>query len=329
MRVLGVLFLLSTTVLADVAILKDGTRVSGKVVDKAQHIEITTDGGLRTYLKDEVEKIVKDPKELLGDVDKVLGEAKTEYTSAIAMAEGPDRNALLKDSIAKVDAARAAISSTRELFPEDKYSDLDQKLMQVMQLKRLLRDRLHSEFAGRSDRPSRTVVNTPSATLEEAFSTLLDPAKRSDAARRASARESFRVQRSSHPEIYELATAAMLFLSRSDAEWNLQGASLAALQEYFGQAWLKQPGSMTPTTHQEAAQWIVARIEALKKADSLDGAKIRDTIRANSFETAIGKLSFNGLGEVKKAVQVQVVKDGNFHHYAVIDDLVLLAPPEK
>src|SRR5690242_4133911 len=102
MRVLGVLFLLSSTLLADVAILKDGSRVSGKVVEKSQHWEITTDGGLRTYLKDEVEKIVKDPKELLGDVDKVLADAKTEYTNAVAMAEGPERNALLKDSIAKV-----------------------------------------------------------------------------------------------------------------------------------------------------------------------------------------------------------------------------------
>jgi len=70
-------------------------------------------------------------------------------------------------------------------------------------------------------------------------------------------------------------------------------------------------------------------IEALKKAGGLDGKKIRDTIRANAFETAIGTLSFNNLGEVKKAVQVQVVKDGNFHRYAVIDDLTLLAPPEK
>ena len=70
-------------------------------------------------------------------------------------------------------------------------------------------------------------------------------------------------------------------------------------------------------------------IEALRKAASTDGKAVRDTIRANSFDTAIGKLSFNGLGEVKKAVQVQVVKDANFHRYAVIDDLVLLAPPEK
>jgi len=70
-------------------------------------------------------------------------------------------------------------------------------------------------------------------------------------------------------------------------------------------------------------------IEALKKAGSLDGKALRDFIRANAFETSIGKLSFNGLGEVKKPVQVQVVKDANFHHYAIIDDLVLLAPPER
>lgn len=268
MRVFGVLFLLSSTLLADVAILKDGSRVAGRVVEKPKHWEITTDGGLRTFLKDEVERIIKDPKELLGDVDKVLADAKGEYTNAVAMAEGPERNALLKESIAKVDAARAAISSTRELFPEDKYSDLDQKLMQVMQLKRLLRDRLHSDFAARPDRPVRPVVDTPTATLEEAFSTLLDPSKRSDAARRAAARESFRVQRAMHPEIYEVATAAMLFLSRSDAEWNLQGASLAALQDYFGQSWLKQPSSMTPAIHQAAAQWIIDRIAALRKADA-------------------------------------------------------------
>jgi hypothetical protein len=267
MRVFGVLFLLSSTLLADVAVLKDGSRVSGKVVEKPKHWEITTDGGLRTYLKEEVDKVVKDPRELLGDVDKVIAEAKDEYQKAVAMPEGSERNALLKDSIAKIDAARAATSSTRELFPEDKYSDLDQKLMQIMQLKRLLRDRLHSEFAGG---PS-TRIGPPrdaSVSLAEAFSTLLDPVKRSDASRRASAREAFRVERSLHPEIYELATAAMLFLSRSDAEWNLQGASLAALQDYFGQPWLKQPTSMTPALHQAAAQWIVDRITALKKADA-------------------------------------------------------------
>lgn len=74
---------------------------------------------------------------------------------------------------------------------------------------------------------------------------------------------------------------------------------------------------------------VSVALEALKKAGSQDGKTIRDTIRQNTFDTAIGKLSFNNLGEVKKAVQVQVVKDGNFHRYGVIDDLQYLAPPER
>ena len=74
---------------------------------------------------------------------------------------------------------------------------------------------------------------------------------------------------------------------------------------------------------------MTVAIEALKKAGSQDGKVIRDTMRKNSFDTAIGKLTFNSLGEVKKAVQVQKITDGNFHHYTVIDDLELLAPPEK
>jgi branched-chain amino acid transport system substrate-binding protein len=74
---------------------------------------------------------------------------------------------------------------------------------------------------------------------------------------------------------------------------------------------------------------VSVALEALKKAGSQDGKTIRDTIRQNTFDAAIGKLSFNNLGEVKKAVQVQVVKDGNFHRYGVIDDLQYLAPPER
>jgi hypothetical protein len=267
-RILGLLALLSSTLTADVAVLKDGNRVSGKVVEKGNVVEVTTDAGLRAYSKDEVDKIVKNPAELLGDVDRVIAQAKTDYQAALLLPDGPDKNAQLRDTISKVDVARAALSSTRELFPEDKYADLDQKLMQVMQLKRLLRDRLHSEFGTRSSFTPAPSSGAPSVTLDDAFVTLFDPARRSDPGRRAMARESFRLERASHPEIYEVATAAMLFLSRSDSEWNLQGASLAAMQDYFSQPWLKQPTALTPAIHQTAAQWIIDRIAALKKADA-------------------------------------------------------------
>ncbi|HVR85324.1 MAG TPA: hypothetical protein VMU54_13490 [Planctomycetota bacterium] len=269
MRTALMLALFCNTLAADVAVLKDGGKVSGKIVEKPLHWEVTTDAGLRTYLKEEVDKIVKDPRELLGDVDKTIADAKADYTKAVEMAEGPDRNALLRESIAKVDVARTATSTTRELFPEDKYAELDQKLMQIMQLKRLLRDRLHSEFAGRSSTaPLPPPARSASTSLDDSFSTLVDPAKRSDIGKRVMAREAFRTQRAAHPEIYELATAAMLFLSRTDQEWNLQGASLAALQEYFAQPWLKNPTEMTPELHQTAAGWVIDRVATLKKADA-------------------------------------------------------------
>ncbi|HVR85263.1 MAG TPA: hypothetical protein VMU54_13185 [Planctomycetota bacterium] len=267
-RFLGALFLLSSTLAADVVVLKDGNRLSGKVIEKGSVVEITTDAGLRAYSKDEVDKIVKNPLEILGDVDKVIAQSKEDYQKALEMPDGPDKNASLRETIARIDVARAAISTTRELFPEDKYADLDQKLMQVMQLKRLLRDRLHSEFATRPTIGPAYTPGVSSVTIEEAFTTLFDPVRRSDAGKRAMARESFRVERASHPEFYEIATAAMLFLSRSDAEWNLQGASLAAIQDYFAQSWLKQPTALTPALHQAAAQWIIERIATLKKSDT-------------------------------------------------------------
>jgi len=268
MRVIGVLFLLSSALLADVAVLKDGTRVSGRVVDKQKHWEITTDGGLRTYLKEEVDRIIKDPKELLGDVEKVMAEAKDEYQKAVAMTEGPERNALLKDSISKIDAARQAVSSTRELFPEDKYADLDQKLMQAMQLMRLLRERVTVDLAKKPEMINPRPSAATAASMSVALSTLIDPAQRADAAKRAAARDAFKIQRADYAEVHDLATAAVLFLGRSDADWRLNPASLKALQEYFAKPWLKDATKLTPAAHLEAAAWLAAQIAAIRKADA-------------------------------------------------------------
>jgi branched-chain amino acid transport system substrate-binding protein len=74
---------------------------------------------------------------------------------------------------------------------------------------------------------------------------------------------------------------------------------------------------------------VLVLAEALKKAGAADKAKLRDAIAATAVDAATGHISFNGLGEVRKDVQVQVVKDANWHHYAVISDDKLLAPPEK
>ncbi|TQV77765.1 ABC transporter substrate-binding protein [Denitrobaculum tricleocarpae] len=70
-------------------------------------------------------------------------------------------------------------------------------------------------------------------------------------------------------------------------------------------------------------------IAALREAGSEDPKAIRDAVAGLTLEASTGTISFNGLGEVRKDVQVQVVKDGNWHRHSIINDPDLLAPPEK
>jgi len=69
--------------------------------------------------------------------------------------------------------------------------------------------------------------------------------------------------------------------------------------------------------------------DAIKRAGSTEKAAVRDAIAKTKLTASTGTISFNSLGEVIKNVQVQIVKDGQFHHYAVIHDDALLAPPTK
>jgi branched-chain amino acid transport system substrate-binding protein len=74
---------------------------------------------------------------------------------------------------------------------------------------------------------------------------------------------------------------------------------------------------------------MTVAIAGLQKAGTEDRTKIRDAIASSTVDTVVGRLSFNELGEVRKAVQVQVVKGGAWRHHSVIDDAELLAPPTK
>lgn len=70
-------------------------------------------------------------------------------------------------------------------------------------------------------------------------------------------------------------------------------------------------------------------IEGLTKTGGKGGAALRDAIAAGTYDMPIGQLSFNDLHEVKKDIQVQVIKDKAFRRHSVISDPVLLAPPTK
>lgn len=74
---------------------------------------------------------------------------------------------------------------------------------------------------------------------------------------------------------------------------------------------------------------VMVAADAIRRAGSTDPGKVLAAMKATDLKVSTGTIRFNPLGEVMKAVQVQVVKDGNWHHYAVIDDPELLAPPEK
>lgn len=69
--------------------------------------------------------------------------------------------------------------------------------------------------------------------------------------------------------------------------------------------------------------------DAISRAGAEDPAKIQQALRTSKVSTATGVITFNALGEIAKNVQAQVIKDGKFRHFAVIEDPVLLAPPTK
>ena len=70
-------------------------------------------------------------------------------------------------------------------------------------------------------------------------------------------------------------------------------------------------------------------VAAMKKAGITSPSAIRNAIAQTNLVASTGSISFNDLGEVQKNVQVQVVRDGNFHYHSEIRDQVLLAPPTR
>ena len=70
-------------------------------------------------------------------------------------------------------------------------------------------------------------------------------------------------------------------------------------------------------------------VAAMKKAGTTSPSAIRNAITKTNLVASTGSISFNDLGEVQKNVQVQVVRDGDFHYHSEIRDQVLLAPPTR
>jgi branched-chain amino acid transport system substrate-binding protein len=70
-------------------------------------------------------------------------------------------------------------------------------------------------------------------------------------------------------------------------------------------------------------------IAALRKDGTSNPEAIRNAIAQTQLTAATGHISFNALGEVRKNVQVQIVRNGDWHYHSEIRDQKLLAPPES
>ncbi|MGB2107300.1 MAG: ABC transporter substrate-binding protein [Candidatus Puniceispirillum sp.] len=97
----------------------------------------------------------------------------------------------------------------------------------------------------------------------------------------------------------------------------------------FIKAFAKKAGYPADMVAASGHTALLVLADALKMSGSNNAAALRDAISKTDLMASTGQISFNALGEVQKDVQVQIVKDGNWHRHSVISDPVLLAPPSK
>ena len=95
----------------------------------------------------------------------------------------------------------------------------------------------------------------------------------------------------------------------------------------FITAFEKQAGFKADMVAASGHTAVMVAAKAIEQAGTTDPAAVRKAMAAVALKVSTGTIKFNALGEVMKAVQVQIVKDGNWHHYGIIDDPALLAPP--
>lgn len=97
----------------------------------------------------------------------------------------------------------------------------------------------------------------------------------------------------------------------------------------FIAAFEKRAGFKTDMVAASAHTAVKVAVAALRTAGTEDPKAIRDAVAETKLAASTGEISFNALGEVRKAVQVQVVRGGEWHRHSVIDDPALLAPPSE
>lgn len=110
---------------------------------------------------------------------------------------------------------------------------------------------------------------------------------------------------------------------------SLNRDSTSAETQDFIREFEKKAGHKSDMVAASAHTAVKVVVAAMRKAGAGNKSALRDAVAATSLTASTGHISFNALGEVRKDVQVQVVKDGNWHEHSVISDAKLLAPPNQ
>ncbi|MEZ5590846.1 MAG: ABC transporter substrate-binding protein [Gammaproteobacteria bacterium] len=110
---------------------------------------------------------------------------------------------------------------------------------------------------------------------------------------------------------------------------SLDRDSEQAEAQAFIQAFEQKAGFKADMVAASGHTAVNVAIEALRKAGPDDRQALRDAIADTDLNASTGHISFNSLGEVRKAAQIQVVRDGAWHRHSIIDDAELLAPPAE
>lgn len=124
-------------------------------------------------------------------------------------------------------------------------------------------------------------------------------------------------------EIAGAAAEGTLVTTSLDRDSDAQ-ATKAFLADYR-----KATGAGADMVAASAFTAVNVMVQGLKQTGGKGGEALKAALAAGRYDTPIGQLSFNDLHEVKKDLQVQVVKDKTFRRHSVISDPVLLAPPSK
>jgi len=260
---------------ADVLVLDSGRKLSGDVSEKKETVTIRVEGQELVFGKDEVKAWHKAPAELIGDRAADVAAAKAIYQEALRLQDLGQQGAKMKEALAKANRAREAYAEARALFPEDRYADLDQSLVQISQLMRLIRERIGSGTVAAKAAPPvaapapkapldppKPVAPLPPkvepSSLANAFATLADPQKRADPAARREAEDAFAGARGG--PLGDLAAAARLFLAR---ESSLVPDVAAAAQEHFAKQEVAGAPAFAPDRHVAAAKALAGPLKAL------------------------------------------------------------------